>query len=346
MAMPSESQDVDPEVMRRGLLHRLGAVWLMLSVGITAISLTAGHWWIADLLANLRIQVIIGLLPLVLIGLVTRSYRITASAVFLLCWHVWFLKVAMMPVEDAGTSEFSVAGSVETSHGLTVCLSNVLRLNDDLDRICESLRKSDADVLAIVELNEFLQAKLMHEFAEDYPYFVLKSQRDGAFGIGMLSRYPLKNCEFINFSEDWMPSISADVELPSRSVRIFVTHPTPPMSQTSFDFRNRHLMSLVGNVKSVLAGQPDLPVLVVGDLNLTPWTSRYQDLLRESGLIDASAGRGLTPTWYRWPAFPFGLMLDHAWYSTALKCRTRTILPDMGSDHRPVLLEFSLTASQ
>ncbi len=344
--MPSESQDVDPGVMRRGLLHRLGAIWLMLSIGITAITLTAGHWWIADVLANLRIQVIIGLLPLVLIGLVTRRHLITASAVLVLCWHVWFLKVAMIPTANAGTSDVSVAGGVESARGLTVCLSNVLILNDDLDRICESLRKSDADVLAIVELNEFLQEKLTQEFAEDYPYVVLKSQRDGAFGIGLLSRYPLKNPEFINFSEDWMPSISADVELPSRSVRIFVTHPTPPMSQTSFGFRNRHLSSLVDNVKSLLAGQPDRPVLVVGDLNLTPWTSRYQDLLRESGLRDASAGRGLTPTWYRWPAFPFGLVLDHAWYSTALTCRTRTILPDMGSDHRPVLLEFLLTSPQ
>lgn len=344
--MPSESQDVDSGVRRPGLLHRLGAVWLMLSIGVTAISLTAGHWWIGDVLANLRIQVVIGLLPLVLLGLMTRSHRITVNAALLLCWHLWFLKVGMIPMEDAGTSELSVAGSMETAHGLTVCLSNVLILNDDLDRICGSLRKSDADVLAIVELNESLQTKLKREFAEDYPYFVSKSQRDGVFGIGMLSRYPLKNPEFINFSEDWMPSISADVELPSRSVRIFVTHPIPPVSQTSFGVRNRHLMSLVENVKSVLAGQPDLPVLVVGDLNLTPWTSRYQDLLRASGLRDASAGRGLTPTWYRWPAFPFGLVLDHAWYSTALKCRTRTILPDMGSDHRPVLLEFSLTAPQ
>jgi len=344
--MPSESQDLHPGVMRRELLQRLGAIWLVLSIGITATTLTAGHWWIADVLANLRIQVIIGLLPLVLIGLVTRSSRITASAVLLLCWHVWFLKVAMIPTEDSGTSDVSAAGSVESARCLTVCLSNVLRLNDDLNRICESLRKSDADVLAIVELNESLQAKLTQEFAEDYPYFVSKSQRHGAFGIALLSRYPLKNPEFINFSEDWMPSISADVELPSRSVRIFVTHPTPPIGQTSFGLRNRHLLSLVDNVKIVLAGQPDLPVLVVGDLNLTPWTSRYQDLLRESGLRDASAGRGLTPTWYRWPAFPFGLVLDHAWYSKALKCRTRTILPDMGSDHRPVLLEFSLTSPQ
>lgn len=344
--MLSDSQDVASGVIRQGLLHRLGAVWLMLSIGVTVISLTAGHWWVADVLANLRVQVIIGLLPLLLLGLLTCNYRITANAALLLCWHLWFLKVALIPVQDVVTSQWLNPDSTKTAQPLTVCLSNVLTYNEDLDRICASLRNSNADVLAIVELNELLQAKLTQEFTEDYPHFVSKSQRAGAFGIGLLSRYPLKNAEFINFSEDWMPSISADVKLPSGSVRIFVTHPTPPMSQTSFGFRNRHLTSLVGNVQRVLASQPDLPVLVVGDLNLTPWTSRYQDLLRESGLRDASAGRGLTPTWYRWPIFPFGLALDHAWYSTGLNCRSRTILPDMGSDHRPVLLEFSLNAPQ
>ena len=344
--MPSDFQDVASGVIRQGLLDRLGAVWLTLSIGVTVISLTAGHWWVADVLANLRVQVIIGLLPLVLLGLMTRNHRITGNAALLLCWHLWFLKPALIPVQDAATSQMPETGGTTAAQPLTVCLSNVLTWNEDLDRICASLRNSDAEVLAIVELNELLQAKLAREFADDYPHFVSKSQANGAFGIGLLSRYPLNNAEFIDFSEDWMPSISADVELPAGRVRILVTHPTPPMSQMSFEFRNRHLMSLVGHVKRVLAGQPDLPVLVVGDLNLTPWTSRYQDLLRESGLRDASAGRGLTPTWYRWPAFPFGLVLDHAWYSKGLNCRSRTILPDMGSDHRPVLLEFSLNAPQ
>jgi len=320
-------------------------IWLILAACISGVSLLASSWWIADLIANLRIQVLIGLLPLMVLGLLARSGRITVAVLALCVWHLWFLKTAFIPVPDRDDREWTATGHSDTTAPLTVCLANVLVRNVELDRICESLRRSDADVIAIVEMSESLQAKLTREFSDDYPWFVSRTMGDSAFGIGLLSRYQLKEAEIVSFSEDWLPSITADVVMPSHSVRIFVTHPTTPMSPASFTIRNRHLMSLVGSVNQLLVSQPDRPVLIVGDMNLTPWTSLYQELLRESGLSDASAGRGLTPTWYAAAGFPFGLVLDHAWYSPALECRDRTILPDIGSDHRPVLLEFSLDAA-
>jgi endonuclease/exonuclease/phosphatase (EEP) superfamily protein YafD len=38
--------------------------------------------------------------------------------------------------------------------------------------------------------------------------------------------------------------------------------------------------------------------------------------------------------------FPFGLVLDHGFCGGTLVCSGRKVLEDIGSDHRPVLLEF------
>ncbi len=45
--------------------------------------------------------------------------------------------------------------------------------------------------------------------------------------------------------------------------------------------------------------------------------------------------------WYRWNAFPFGLILDHGLHSGNLRCGERKILPPNGSDHRALVLDFS-----
>ena len=74
------------------------------------------------------------------------------------------------------------------------------------------------------------------------------------------------------------------------------------------------------------------------------WSPVFRDFLVAADLYDASRGHGLTPTWYRWPLFPFGLVLDHGLASQDLLCRKRSILGDVGSDHRPLTLEFRAAA--
>ena len=89
---------------------------------------------------------------------------------------------------------------------------------------------------------------------------------------------------------------------------------------------------------------PDDSVIVMGDLNLTPWSPLFRDFLIAADLHDASRGHGLTPTWYRWPFFPFGLVLDHGLASQDIVCTKRAVQGDVGSDHRPVTFEFTPAA--
>ena len=61
--------------------------------------------------------------------------------------------------------------------------------------------------------------------------------------------------------------------------------------------RNEQLLKL-----AEFARQTPHPLLLLGDLNLTPWSPYFERLLAGSGLRDSRDGRGLFPTWpVGWP---------------------------------------------
>jgi endonuclease/exonuclease/phosphatase (EEP) superfamily protein YafD len=81
-------------------------------------------------------------------------------------------------------------------------------------------------------------------------------------------------------------------------------------------------------------------VLLAGDLNATAWSHSFQELTRTSGLLDSQQGFGLQPSW---PAslLPLGIPIDHALHTSGLCVIKRRLGSPTGSDHRPIILDFS-----
>ena len=94
----------------------------------------------------------------------------------------------------------------------------------------------------------------------------------------------------------------------------------------------------------VVAGQPQ-PVLLLGDLNATVWSPIVRDFLRTSGLQDGRHGFGLQASW---PTFLplLAIPIDHALVSAGVTVHSFTKGPDVGSDHYPILVDFSLNTRQ
>ena len=83
------------------------------------------------------------------------------------------------------------------------------------------------------------------------------------------------------------------------------------------------------------------PVLLLGDLNTTPWSFHFQHLLKESGLKNSMKGFGHQPSW---PSnIPFlRIPLDHVLHSEEITIHNRMIGRNIGSDHLPVIVDFSI----
>lgn len=80
--------------------------------------------------------------------------------------------------------------------------------------------------------------------------------------------------------------------------------------------------------------------MLLGDLNVTPWSKHFQQLLDRTGLLDSSSGYGVQPSW---PNFSWLLRIpiDHCLHSSDIVIDQRKVGPDVGSDHYPIIVDFS-----
>lgn len=328
--------------VRSSLLSGIAVVLMALSV----LPQFARWHWMCDLVANLRVQLICGLLAYCGLCTMRRLWRTVALVGAIIVWQASALLPAFRSPAAAppqtGSSPSKVTLDSQPPSGISVLTMNVYTWNRRNDQIVRQIQSARSDIFTVLELNSQLQTRLEQEFGQTHKHSVGESQDDGNFGIGLWSRYPFVHADVIRLSEDWLPSIEAEIQLPNHRIRIISTHPVPPMGQRGFELRNRQLNVLADRVAAFRSYHPRDSVIVVGDLNLTPWSPVFDDFLTRSGLKNAASGHGLEPTWYRWKFFPFGLLIDNGLYAGSLQPEDRAILPDMGSDHRGVLFRWRL----
>jgi endonuclease/exonuclease/phosphatase (EEP) superfamily protein YafD len=114
-------------------------------------------------------------------------------------------------------------------------------------------------------------------------------------------------------------------------ITVVATHPFPPVRSAVAVERNRQLAAIADFTASETG-----EVVVVGDLNVSPWSPYFQDLLRDGKLRDSRRGFDLQPTW---PTFcpPLMTPIDHVLTSGGLAVSGRRTGPNIGSDHRPIV---------
>jgi len=114
----------------------------------------------------------------------------------------------------------------------------------------------------------------------------------------------------------------------------------PPVSAAHAACRSGQLADLAAVCASAAK-----PLVVVGDLNMTPWSPYFGRLLREGGLRDGRAGHGLRPTW---PAFfrPLLIPIDHCLVSGEVGVDGFETGPALRSDHRPIIVDLSVGGAE
>ncbi|MEZ6130067.1 MAG: endonuclease/exonuclease/phosphatase family protein [Planctomycetaceae bacterium] len=318
-------------------LHELTAVTaLVLCVG-SGLTVMARYWWFADLLANLRVQAVMGLGIVSVAAWMQRHWRLLA----LLCLAAAFHAVYFLPAFEP-PSLSTEAPVITVAPTITVMTANVNTVNRRYVAIENELTHSGADVIAVIELSPELHEHLSFDFQALYPFSFVDPQGEGNFGIGLYSRLPLEQATIEYYNELSISSISAELQVHGQRLRIIATHPLPPMSSRAYESRNQHLRRLADAVRQSRNDQPDVPVIVMGDLNLTPWSPVFADFETSTDLKSAYRGQGLTPTWYRFSGFPFGLILDHVLATPDVQCSEYKVGSDIGSDHRCVTARFNL----
>jgi endonuclease/exonuclease/phosphatase (EEP) superfamily protein YafD len=280
--------------------------------------------WFLDLFSHFRGQYTVGLAALGAMSLLVR--RRSAAVIFLAFAGANLAFV--LPLYLGRPNPPPSDGPV-----LRAMLINVNTRLGDPHRVRQAIVAADPDLLVLQEISS-RWARDLAWLTNSHPHH-LSELREDNFGIGLFSKWPIVASEVVHLGGAGVPSILATVNVGPTNLRVLATHPVPPAGSLYSRWRNEQLDLLPAHARS------PLPVLLLGDLNITPWNFRFRRLLQQSGLRDSARGFGVQPTW---PSFNplLRIPLDHCLHSPDTFILHRQVGPDVSSDHFPLIVTFRM----
>ena len=217
--------------------------------------------------------------------------------------------------------------------GLKILSWNIWVMNQMPEEVLKVVQDFDADVVVLIEVG-LEQALVLKQLESNYPfsYWIPDSS---SRGIAVLSRVAGTRFESIDLANEGMPAI--EVTIPETdahaSYRLMAVHTrSPDLHQRTLD-RNKQLHAL-----AEWATLQTNAAIIIGDLNITPWSPPFSRLLERGDLKDTRSYRGYFPSWPTDLGF-LAIPIDHALVSqntSVLYRAVGTLAPD--SDHRPIML--------
>lgn len=291
-----------------------------------------GHWhWFADLFSHFRWQYLILCVVAVGWSLWRKRRLVTCLSGLTLALNVVLIGGLLFTVQTP-------TGTAVPDFKLRIVSLNILTENRRYQDALDYLGKADADILFLMEIDT-AWAEAMEPLKQSHPHHLVHAREDN-FGLALYSRLPLKEAQVVhcfdhglNLNPYTLPTMEARLVIGTHEVVLYGVHTQPPLGPTKW--RNRSL--LLEDIGRQAAALP-VPVLVFGDLNATPWCEGMRSLLRSGRLGFHMPTPAWAPTWRI--TSPFAIPIDHVLCTPPLAIQSREIGPDLGSDHRPQVLEI------
>ncbi|MCX6886531.1 MAG: endonuclease/exonuclease/phosphatase family protein [Verrucomicrobia bacterium] len=291
----------------------------------TILGFLGGLSWFLDLFSHFRIQYLLGLLITATLLLFNRRRK--APAVF-----IGFALVNLCTVAPfyLGNETPQLPGS----HPRRALLMNVNTEKGSPTKVAGAIRDLHPEFVVLEEVSDRWISDLADALRE-YPHSVSMPREDN-FGIAVYSRHPFASSEIAQLGSEDLPSAVLEVNLPEGQFTLLATHPLPPSGRENSLSRNEQLEAVAERVR-----QAKSPVLLLGDLNATPWCQPFKNLLNQSGLRNGQRGAGLRPTWPTYLPL-FLIPIDHCLHTDGIILTGKTTGPNVGSDHLPLIVDFVL----
>lgn len=295
----------------------------------TVLAASARYFWVGDLATHFRLQyIVLALLSAVaLAGVRWTKWAATAAAALVVN------ALAVMPVSLWLPEASAFSDPPVRSTRVSLAAINVLYRNADHRRLIEFLRRARPDAALLVEVTpQWRDALGVLETEYPHRYFAGDLRDSGRPGVLLLSRWPIERAATVSLGPRIEPLLRASLAIRGRTLHLIGAHLSWPMGPQASRRRNSQL-----DLLARLARSTPVPLVVLGDLNVTAFSPHFEALLSRGGLHCAAVGHGWQPTW---PTLlpPAGIQIDHALVSADLTVLEFKRGPRIGSDHWPVLI--------
>jgi endonuclease/exonuclease/phosphatase (EEP) superfamily protein YafD len=244
-----------------------------------------------------------------------RHWRIAGAAALGLVLNVW-------PVYGAFFG--SETPPAPNARAVRVAAFNVNIATANLAGIATYLESQAVDVAVLEELSPrkadqlaALLPRLPHRYVAGH---------EGVRGVVILSRWPLIDPRAV--AQDGLSfAARVDVDMGDRKFRLYGAHLNWPVMPATARVRNAQLEALGRELSECPRA-----CVVVGDFNVTPWSSHFRGLLGPD-VHDCAGGRGVLGTWPSGLPAVLRIRIDHCVLTGAVSVAEVRVGASVGSDH-------------
>jgi endonuclease/exonuclease/phosphatase (EEP) superfamily protein YafD len=308
---------------------------------LTIFGFLGQYWWVFDLVSHFRLQYFIVLVVLVVFFVKEKKWKSMGVGLFFGVANF----ILISPYIGTINSD-----TEEGQPKIRILSMNLSHTNSSYKKAILLIRKTQPSVLVLQELSNSWENGLGEALVQ-FPYSVKipKNTMDGVDSmlpnflipkeklfIGLYSHLSFERI-MIDRPDDFPVSyIRGSFKFKENIFTLFGVHLTSPVGKYRTDLRNKQLASLAEEIQ-----KNNQPTVVVGDFNITPWSSYFEKFIQKTRLRDTRKGIGVYPTWLaQFP--PLAIPIDHGLTSNGIKFGSFSLGSSFGSDHLPIILDFSI----
>lgn len=286
--------------------------------------------WISDLASHFQMQYAIFSLGCILYAFKKRLWKPLAPLLVVFALTA-FAVIPYWPNFKASNA------SISQPH-IRLMQVNVLYQNQGHRRVQRAIELYDPDILSLQEVDpRWING--LQPILKKYPYRLEHIVWKRSCGLALYSKMPLRNLQIRDYGNVGRAVLLSDIQLGTQTVTIAAMHPHSPGRIARYENRNRQFFTFARERK-----QLNSHLILLGDLNNTPFSSSFKEFLKITHLKDTRVGQGLYPTW---PSILplLWVPIDHVLVSPEFEVESFKTGPYTGSDHFPVVVDLALESS-
>jgi endonuclease/exonuclease/phosphatase (EEP) superfamily protein YafD len=320
-----------PRTRMHGFVGLIRAVIVLLgsvAVAATIVGFFGGTWWLFDLAADYRFPLMVTLVAVAIAyGL---GYGRGAAVIFLIAAVVNAVLIVPLWI--------SQQPKARTEDNLRVVTFDVEGNVDNREEILSWLGSVGARIVFLQGTDDGWATDIS---AAGFPYRILVTPGDAPSGTTVLARADVNAT--LAPGGDVAPYVEIVTTLGGATLTLIGVDTEIPRSSGEADTRLELFSAVADRVAAV-----ETRVAVVGNLSTTRWSHAYRVLASDPPLRASEDGAGYWATWNAFPSFDvpvvqrvLGLPLDHVLLSEDLTTTARTVGPDLGPNHRGVVVDIA-----
>ena len=286
---------------------------------------------------TLQVLVVVGAAWFATSGLILLSRaNLSRAAVLVQGSTLAILGVLLVTLGSSSTTLNRVQNPDQT---LTVATLNQFLRNRDTVTPATALRPLDPDLVLLQEISEPVAESLANNL--DLPFTEVSgfNRSSGFSDIAILSKHPVLSVDALTdrFGSNEQAFFKINVDVDGQEVAVYSAHFPGPFSFENFSNSQSVQQALIEEVS-----REEVPTVVAGDLNLTPFSPVYRSFagsLQSQGFETTTTSPFAQCSWHGFGSLAC-LRIDHIFYKD-LGFIDQQILEDTGSDHRIVIVELA-----